>query len=98
MDGALPPQERKLLEDVLDTHPEVRGYHNLRTRASAQSSVVELHVMLDDSLTFVEAHDIAEHIEEDIRRALGGNVVVSIHYEPYEAEMEHRRREHGESA
>lgn len=96
MDGALPAAERKKLETVLDTHPEVRGYHNLRTRLSGSARVVELHVMLDDAMSFVAAHETAEHIEDDLRKSLGGNVVVSIHYEPYEAELEHRRREHGE--
>lgn len=95
MDGALPAEARRRLEEVLAEHPEVRGYHDLRTRVAGQTRVVELHVMLDDALTFVVAHDIAEHIEDQIRDALGG-ATVSIHYEPYEAELAHRRREHGE--
>lgn len=93
MDGSLPPDEVAKLEAVLKTHPQVRGYHNLRTRQVGSLRHVELHVMLDDDLSFVDAHDMAEHIEDDLKAALGGGLV-SIHYEPYEAEVAHRRREH----
>lgn len=96
MDGALPPEERRRLEEVLDAHPEVRGYHALKTRMIGSRRIVELHVMLDDALPFVQAHDIAEQIEKQIGQSLG-NATVSIHYEPYEAELAHREREHGES-
>lgn len=96
MDGALPAEEIRSLEAVLNEHPEVRGYHALRTRMIGTRRMVELHVMLDDALPFVEAHDIAEQIEGQIRDRLG-NATVSIHYEPYEAEIAHRQREHGEA-
>lgn len=93
MDGALPKDEVEVLETVLNSHPQVRGYHNLRTRFVGSHRFIDLHVLLDDQLTFVMAHDIAEHIESEIRDALGGGVV-SIHYEPYEAELAHRAKEH----
>lgn len=93
MDGALPAQEIDAIERVLSTHPAVRGYHDLRTRTVGAQRRVELHVMLDDELTFVEAHDQAESIESEISHALGG-AHVSIHYEPYEAELLHRQEHH----
>lgn len=95
MDGALPENERLRLQAILDTHSAVRGHHNIRTRRVGEQRWIDLHVMLDDGLSFVAAHEMAEHIEEELSRALGG-AVVSIHYEPYEAEVKHRAREHGE--
>jgi len=95
MDGALPGPELRLLEQVLRDHPEVRGFHNVRTRRVGSERWIELHVMLDDAMTFVDAHDMAEQIESELGQALGG-ARVSIHYEPHEAEMAHRAREHGE--
>lgn len=94
MDGSLPAQERAALESHLSVHPKVRGYHNLRTRESGSLRVVELHVMLDDHLSFVEAHETAEQIESELSKLLGG-ALVSIHYEPHEAEVLHRAKEHG---
>jgi cation diffusion facilitator family transporter len=93
MDGSLPAEDVALLEAVLQESPQVRGYHNLRTRTVGSRRFVELHAMLDDHLTFVEAHELAEQIEKQLGLALGG-ATVSIHYEPHEAELEHRAREH----
>jgi divalent metal cation (Fe/Co/Zn/Cd) transporter len=54
---------------------------------------MELHVLLDDNLSFVEAHTIAEQIEEEVRNALEG-VIISVHYEPYEVEIRHQAEYH----
>ncbi len=95
MDGALPAAETTAIENLLKNHPEARGFHNLRTRLVGAVRYVDLHVMLDDNLTFVRAHELAEELEEEMRTALGG-AVVTIHYEPYESEMAHRAKEHHE--
>lgn len=95
MDGALPPEELSRIETVLEEHPESRGYHLVRTRQAGMLRIVSLHVLLDDDLSFVKAHDIAEQIESELSQALGG-ALVTVHYEPYEAEIAHRRHAHGE--
>ncbi len=95
MDGSLPSHDIASLERVLKDHEDVRGYHNLHTRETGQVRYVSLHVLLDDDLTFVQAHDLAEQIEDELSDALGG-AHVTLHYEPAEAEREHRRLEHGE--
>jgi len=95
MDGALPIDEVDSLKAILDSHPQVRGFHNLRTRQTGDTRFVDLHLMLDDALPFVEAHEIAEQIESELRDRLGGGVV-TVHYEPFEAERAHRARAHAE--
>jgi cation diffusion facilitator family transporter len=96
MDGALPAEELRSVEEVLNGHDAVRGYHNVRTRSIGAQRWIDLHVMLDDGLTFVKAHDMAEQIEKELGVALGG-ATVTIHYEPHVAEVEHRAREHGDA-
>lgn len=93
MDGALPPAEIAAVETALREHPEVRDYHLLRTRKAGKLRVVSLHVLLDDELSFVVAHDIAEEVESGLSNALGG-ALVTVHYEPYRHELEHQRKEH----
>ena len=95
MDGSLPPEQVALVEETLDKHSDVKGYHNLRTREAGDSRFVMLHVLLEDELSFVKAHDLAEQIEEEISKVLGG-ALVTVHYEPYEAEIKHRALEHDE--
>lgn len=96
MDGALPQDEIDKIEQILKEHPDVKGYHNLMTRSTGREKRVSLHVTMDDSLTFVRAHDLAEEIEGEIITALNG-AWVTIHYEPHDAEMEHRRAHHPEA-
>lgn len=93
MDCSLPPRELMGIETTLDLHPEVRGYHNLRTRRIGPIRFIELHVMLDDTLSFPTAHEIAEQVENEIRDAVGG-AVVTVHYEPHMAELAHQATEH----
>jgi ferrous-iron efflux pump FieF len=93
MDGALPTEQITIIEKTLDQHEQVRDYHNVRTRDSGPNRFVTLHVLLDDDLSFVAAHDLAEQIEDELGEALGGASVI-VHYEPYEAEIKHRALEH----
>ncbi|MBV6459287.1 MAG: Ferrous-iron efflux pump FieF [Fimbriimonadaceae bacterium] len=95
MDGALPEEDRTRIEKTLEGIPSVRGWHNVRGRSMGSHHVLELHVLLDDDLSFVRAHEIAEQVESALSEALDG-ALVSVHYEPFAAEMRHRREEHGE--
>ena len=94
MDGSLPPDDLRKIEEVLAAHPRVLGFHNVQTREVGNNRVVSLHTLLDDDLSFVDAHEIAEQIEDELSVELGG-AFVTLHYEPYRAEIRHRELEHG---
>ncbi len=94
MDGALSVEDRATVERVLADHPAVKGYHNLRTRQVGSKKVVEFHLLLEDHLSFITAHNEAEEVEDAIRIALDG-ALVTVHYEPYAAELAHQREAHG---
>lgn len=93
LDRALPAEDVRRIEQVLRAHAETRGYHRLRSRYVGSTRFVDLHVQLDDHLTFVAAHTIAEELESAISEALGG-AGVTIHYEPSIAETAHRLTNH----
>lgn len=93
MDGALPAAEIDRVRETLEAHEHVRGFHNLRSRQTGELRIISLHVLLDDDLTFVEAHDIAEDVEDAVSKALGG-ALVTAHYEPYHAELAHQALHH----
>ena len=59
----------------------ISGYHKLRARRAGSRRHVDLHVTVDEDLTVTEAHDIAEHIAEDIRDCIP-NTDVLVHVEP----------------
>jgi cation diffusion facilitator family transporter len=81
MDTALPESELNVISDVIISHPEVRGFHRLRTRRSGADRHVDMHVLVDAQLTVEKSHEITETIEHEIEAALPGTTVV-IHLEP----------------
>jgi divalent metal cation (Fe/Co/Zn/Cd) transporter len=81
MDTALPEGELNIITECLISHPEVRGFHRLRTRRSGADRHVDMHCLVDPQLTIEESHEISESIEREIAEKLPGTVVV-IHLEP----------------
>jgi len=83
MDEALPLREVSAIQDILRQHPEVRGFHRLRTRRTGATRQVDMHISVDASLTVAQVHRISDEIEREIESRLPGAVVV-IHAEPHE--------------
>lgn len=74
--------------EIIATASEVKGVndvHNLKTRRNGISSIIEAHIVVDPSISIVEAHDIATDVEESLRRKFGGETQISIHIEPDKA-------------
>lgn len=94
MDERLSADEVEAVRTVLDNEPAVRGYHKLRTRKSGSSRYVDAHVLMDDHMTLLEAHDLTECLEDRIRGELP-NTEVTLHTEPYHAEQRHQYEQHG---
>ncbi|HEY9536110.1 MAG TPA: cation diffusion facilitator family transporter [Kiloniellaceae bacterium] len=84
MDRELPDDERSRIGATIRAHPEVRGIHDLRTRASGPQIFIQCHIELESTLTLVQAHAIADAVEADLRRAFPGAEVI-IHQDPYPA-------------
>lgn len=81
MDRELPDEERLEIEQTVLAHAEVRGLHDLRTRRSGTATFVQMHVELDDHLSLLEAHRIAEEVEAAVVAAFPGAEVI-IHPDP----------------
>ena len=88
MDAALPEDELKLIQDVMNKY-RAKGvrFHALRTRQAAARQFVSVHILVPGAWTVHDAHHIAEDFESDIRAALGGVVTVFTHLEPVEDEL-----------
>lgn len=82
--ASLPQQDRKIIEDVLNGYPQIKGWHNLRTFKSGKDAYIEVHIKVDAGMTVKEAHDIATCAERKIHRALTDTSAhVTTHIEPY---------------
>jgi ferrous-iron efflux pump FieF len=82
MDRGLRPREAAaILRTVAGFAPRVSGFHDLRSRRSGPDIFLELHLDLDRSMSFVEAHDLSEEVAEAIERALP-NSTLTVHADP----------------
>jgi cation diffusion facilitator family transporter len=91
-DISLPANEERLMGAALSADPRVLGYHKLRTRKAGSHRHIDVHIMVDDRVSFIEAHEISEELEDRLR-ALLPNTHPIIHIEPFEVETQHQRAE-----
>jgi cation diffusion facilitator family transporter len=73
--------ESKLLSVIMDV-PGVISAHNLRSRRIGPSVAVDIHVVVSDSLSVKEGHDIATEVERTVHKLHGDDAFVSVHVEP----------------
>lgn len=81
LDRALPTAEIQQIEDVIASDKRIIGFHDLRTRRSGAVRFIQFDLELDDDLSFLEAHDITEQLEQRLRD-LFKQVDIVIHHEP----------------
>jgi len=81
MDRELSKETRQRICDIVLTHATVLGLHDLRTRQSGQTMLVQLHLDLDQGLPLAEAHQVAEEVEQSIM-AVFPQADVIIHQDP----------------
>ncbi len=81
MDMRLPDEDQQKLSDIVMGTPDVVGYHKMRTRKSGARREMDIHLILQHDLSLVDAHNIAEHVEDKIRDAFP-DVHVITHIEP----------------
>ncbi len=86
MDTEFTPEERQKIRDVAMSNPNVSDLHDLRTRRAGLTSFIQLHIELDGNLNLTAAHDIADAVEADIRKAFPGSEVL-IHQDPHGIEI-----------
>ncbi len=83
LESSLPEKTCNLIKEIIESQPEVRDFHKLRTRKIGNYIAVDVHVMLDINLTFEEAHEVTRKIEKIMKAKFGNNIHISIHAEPY---------------
>ncbi len=78
------------VEQVLRTHPQVKGYHGLEFWATLDYCILEIHVFFDGSLNISQTHDYISELEMKIREKLGIDNLdtIFLHSEPIEDRKE----------
>ncbi len=89
LDEALPDRELDVVRSTVAEHRGelIIGYHKLRARHAGAKHHIDLHITVPGNMTVARAHEIAEHIEDDIAERLP-NTEVLVHIEPGSHERE----------
>jgi cation diffusion facilitator family transporter len=82
LDHALPEEELRALERVLDRY-RAQGidFHALRTRQAGARSFVSVHVLVPSEWSVAQGHNLAHQVERDIHESLPDAAVLT-HVEP----------------
>lgn len=82
LDRELPEDDRQRIKDAALIQPGVKGMHDLRTRSSGAAQFIQFHLELDAGISLMEAHEICDAVEADVRNQFPGAEVL-IHADPY---------------
>lgn len=75
------PEQVAMIKGKLNSYEDVLGIHDLVIHNyGVNNDFVTVHIEMDENLTFLKAHQIADIIEEDFYNDLGINI--TIHVDP----------------
>lgn len=66
MDHELSHEKKKLIVKIINSHPEVIEFHDLKTRYSGNKTFIQFHLELDPKLKLQTAYEIAMEIEKQL--------------------------------
>jgi len=82
-----PEIKKDLLREIEDQIPEVRGIHHFRVRGDHSTLYVDFHILLDETLSLLKAHEIGHKAEDIMREKLANyaeHIDITVHTEPFE--------------
>jgi cation diffusion facilitator family transporter len=88
IDRALDEDMVANISEIISNHPEVTSYHWLKTRTDGSTNFVEFHMVLRPNMLLLEAHRIADQVEDKIF-LLDKNKkwIITPHFDPYDDEQ-----------
>jgi cation diffusion facilitator family transporter len=81
MDRSCKEEEKKMREILLRHRFHFIDFHDLKTRRHGNQVFADLHLSVDGSLSVKDAHDLTDHLEEELKEELP-NMTLTIHIEP----------------
>ena len=82
VDGSAPDEVCQRITKLAESIKGVQQVHGLRTRFSGARLYVDMHVVVDGTISVKEGHDISDDVKGEILNADFGVVDVIVHIEP----------------
>lgn len=80
LDRELPEVKKNKIVSIINEHPKVKGFHNLRTRYT-NNEVIELHAEMDSHISLLEAHEISNDLKDRLLEGFPYAEII-IHQDP----------------
>ena len=74
-------EEEQIIACITEHRAQLAGFHKIRTRKAGSERFIEFHLVIPKNASLEEAHQMCDHLEEDIESRLP-NSSVTIHVEP----------------
>ena len=81
MDNSCKEEEKKIREVLLRHKFRFIDFHDMKTRRNGNLVFAELHLSVDGNLSVNEAHDLTDHLEDELKEEMP-NTSLTIHVEP----------------
>ena len=81
MDRELSEEHQKQIAEATMSVDGVKGFHGLRTREAGPVRFIQLHIELDNSLSLLRAHAIADDVEAELIRCLRNHCLIFSYHE-----------------
>lgn len=79
--GSAPdPELLKQIESIALSFPQVHGVHDIIVHRYGETLIISLDIEVDEAMSLVEAHEVAEQVQQKMRQAL--NAYITVHYDP----------------
>ena len=88
LDKSLHSKTVAKIGEIISQHKEVTSYHWLKTRTDGTTNFVEFHMVLRPSMLLLEAHRIADEVEDKIFKLDSKKKwIITPHFDPYDDEQ-----------
>jgi cation diffusion facilitator family transporter len=86
-EGSLSSEQLRTIETAIGELDSVHAWHRLRTRQVGREFFIDVHVLVDSNLSFLEAHRVSMEVENAVERAFDRPVNIVVHVEPDTPEL-----------
>jgi len=81
LDQEIQSSHRDQIRKIALQHPQVLGFHDLRTRDTGQKYIIQFHLELDPSMTLLESHKITDEVTDNVLNVYPNSELI-IHTDP----------------
>jgi cation diffusion facilitator family transporter len=91
IDAGAPEEIQKKIAKIVCNTSGVREVHAVRSRYISSSIQIDMHIVVDGSISVREGHEIADKVENSIISGLPEVVDVVVHVDPSEDSLDNSR-------